>query len=59
VGVTKTNLYIDGGLVKSVTGSKFNYRWSTQKIAAGKHTVMVEAEDAAGNKGSRSVTVNR
>jgi subtilisin family serine protease len=58
VGVTATRLYIDGGLVKS-GGSKFNYRWSTQKIAAGKHTVMVEAEDAAGNKGSRSVTVTR
>ena len=57
VGVSKMRLYIDGGLVSSVTGSSLKYRWSTQKIPAGKHTVMLEAEDAAGNKGSRNIQV--
>jgi hypothetical protein len=59
VGVAKMRLYIDGGLVSSVNGSTLKYRWSTQKIAAGKHTVMIEADDAAGNKGSRIISVNR
>ena len=41
VGVAKMRLYIDGGLVSSVNGSSLKYRWSTQKIAAGKHTVVL------------------
>ena len=59
VGVTAMRLYINGELVSTANGSSLSYRWNTRKIAAGSHTVVLEAEDAAGNKGSRSVSVTR
>lgn len=59
VGVTRMRLFINGQLVSSASGSSLSYRWNTRKIAAGSHTVVLEAEDAAGNKGSRSVSVTK
>lgn len=57
VAVTRMRLRIDGVLVASVTGAKLSYRWNTNKIAAGNHVIVVEADDAAGNTGTRSVQV--
>jgi subtilisin family serine protease len=59
VGVAKLRLYVDGALVSSVAGSSLAYSWNTRKIAAGSHILTLEADDAAGNKGSQSVQVVR
>lgn len=59
VGVVRMRLIINGQLASSANGSSLSYRWNTRNIAAGKHTVVLEAEDAAGNKGSRSVSVTK
>lgn len=59
VGVARMRLFINGELVSTANGSNLSYRWNTRKIDAGSHTVVLEAEDAAGNKGSRSVSVTK
>ncbi|KON80960.1 S8 family serine peptidase [Azoarcus sp. PA01] len=59
VGVSSMRLYIDGSLVSSAPGNSLSYRWNTRKIAAGAHAVTVEAQDAAGNTGSETVSVAR
>lgn len=59
VGVTSLRLYIDNQLVDSAGGNSLTYRWNTRKIANGNHTITLEAEDAAGNKGSRSIQVTK
>lgn len=59
VGVQKMRLFINGELVSSVNGGSLSYRWNTRKLASGNHTLVLEAEDAAGNRGSRSVSVSR
>lgn len=59
VGVTKMMLYIDGKLVRSVTTASLAYSWSTRKIATGLHTLLIEAYDSAGNKGTTSIQVTR
>lgn len=57
VGVSGMNLYIDGQLASSVSGAGLSYNWKAQRIAAGSHTIKVEAKDAAGNIGSQSIQV--
>jgi hypothetical protein len=52
-------LYIDGGLVASNNGSSLSYKWSTQKVAKGTHTIKAVARDAAGNVSSTSVQVTK
>jgi hypothetical protein len=52
-------LYIDGALVASNKGPSLAYKWSTQKLAKGTHTIKAVAKDAAGNVGSTSVQVSK
>jgi hypothetical protein len=53
VGVTSRSIKIDG--VQKSTGT--SYSWDTTAYSDGSHTILVEAWDAAGNKGSDSHTV--
>jgi subtilisin family serine protease len=58
VGVNRLELHIDGKLVTSKTGvTSLSYAWSTRKIAAGAHTIISKASDAAGNAATTSITV--
>ncbi|WEN43590.1 Thermitase [Thauera sp. GDN1] len=59
VGVRQMRLSIDGKLVASATSGSLSYRWNTNKLAAGSHTILLEAFDAAGNRGSKSITVTK
>jgi len=52
--VTKATLLADGQAVKTLTSAPWEL---TASLAAGPHTLVVEALDAAGNKGSASVAV--
>ncbi len=57
-GVARIQLYIDSVLVKTctnVTSCSGNYQ--ANKISTGSHTVSANAYDAAGNVGTKSVTV--
>ncbi|HEX7140821.1 MAG TPA: Ig-like domain-containing protein [Vicinamibacterales bacterium] len=59
VGVTKMEIYVDGGLASSNTNAtSLAYSWNTTSVANGSHTLMSKAYDAAGNVGtSATVTV--
>jgi thermitase len=57
-GITQ-QLYIDGILKTSVAGTPLSYRWATQKIARGTHTIRVTARDKAGNSTAQQVQVTR
>ncbi|MBK1689161.1 S8 family serine peptidase [Rubrivivax gelatinosus] len=51
-------LYVDGKLAASGSGSTLSYAWNTKRLRAGSHTLKAVATDAAGNSASASVTVN-
>ncbi len=53
------DIYVDGAMVASGTGSTLSYAWNTRpKNAAGLlHTIRTAAKDRAGNASSASVNV--
>ena len=55
VGVTKAELYINGGLVASSTSGNFTYKWNTSKLTRGTYQLQSKAYDAAGNAASSAV----
>ena len=58
VGVTKIELYIDGVLKSSVSGStSLTYNWNTVRVSRGAHTVIAKAYDAAKNVGTATKTL--
>jgi len=57
VGVTKMELFIDGKLMTTVSGTNLTYLWNCRKEAAGYHTIIAKAYDAAGNAGTTTITV--
>ncbi len=54
VGVTKVELYLDGTLVKTESGSSLKWMWDTDNGDAGTHTLTGKAYDSAGNVGQTS-----
>ncbi len=61
VGVTKTELWVDGALKSTDGASPWSFAWDTTAAGNGSHTLLVKAYDAAGNSGqsgSRSVNVS-
>lgn len=60
VAVTSMKMYIDGRLVAATTnGASLSYRWNSDQVAAGTHTIKAEAWDAAGNLGTKTIQVTR
>lgn len=57
VGVTKTELYVDGSLKATSSSGSINWNWNTKKETKGTHVITVKAYDAAGNAGTASSTV--
>jgi subtilisin family serine protease len=58
VGVSRVELYVDGRLTASSVTAPFSTSWNSRKAAAGAHTLVCKAYDAAGNIGvSQTVTV--
>ncbi len=53
VAVSSVSISIDNTIVSTTT----SYSWNTSNYAAGTHIVMATAKDAAGNQGTKSVTV--
>lgn len=58
VGVTRTELYVNGSKIATDSTSPFAFAWSTAAYADGSYSLVVKAYDAAGNVGtSPSVAV--
>jgi subtilisin family serine protease len=58
VEVTRLELYVNGVLLQSTSGSSLTCNWNTSKLPRGTHVLHALAEDAAGNLGiSPTVTV--
>lgn len=55
--VVKMEVYIDGQLKTTSSSSSISYRWSTNKIAPGLHSIVVIAYDNTGNNAQAAVTV--
>ncbi len=58
VGVSKTELDVDGAAVATSTASAFSFSWNSSTAANGPHTLTVKAYDAANNVGSASITLS-
>ena len=56
-GVTRVEIWIDGGSVARDTSAPYSFVWNTSQAANGTHNVEARAFDAAGNRGSASVAV--
>lgn len=59
VGVIKIELYIDGVFKSQTTASSLTYKWNFRTAANGAHTILVKAFDAAGNVGTKQITVTK
>lgn len=57
-GIQQT-LYVDGVKVATTTGGSLSFKWNTQRLSSGSHTLQAVARDAAGNSSSQIITVNR
>ncbi len=57
VKVTGIQCFIDGVIKASTTASTLSFSWNTSNYASGPHTIKAVAVDAAGNEGTKSVTV--
>ena len=61
VGVTRTELFVDGVSVAQDTSAPFSFTWFTTTTTNGTHQLMVRASDTAGNtadSGTVQVTVS-
>ncbi|MDQ3908415.1 MAG: Ig-like domain-containing protein, partial [Acidobacteriota bacterium] len=54
VGVTRVELYADGGLVGTKTAAPYAFSWNTDPLAETTHTLQAKAYDAANNVGTSS-----
>jgi hypothetical protein len=52
--VSRVEVYKDGALVGSNTGSSYSYSWDTAQDASGAHTINAKAYDPSNNTGSAS-----
>ena len=59
IGVTKTELYIDGLLKASSNTGSLSWNWNSRKVASGSHIITSKAVDAAGNVGTASISVTK
>jgi hypothetical protein len=53
----KVEIYINGTLVTTLTGSPFQYTWDSNTVQDGTHTIKVVAYDKTGNKTEQQVSV--
>ena len=58
IGVTRVELWIDGQLNSTCSSVAYSCTWNSGSVAAGGHSVIVKAYDAAGNSGSASESLN-
>jgi hypothetical protein len=58
VALANVSLYIDGKLASSGNAS-MSYRWNTNKIARGNHTISGVAKDKAGNQSTVAIQVTK
>ena len=59
VGVTRTELFIDGALKAAVASDSLSWTWNLRTVPRGQHQIVVKSFDAAGNAGSSSITVTK
>ncbi|HSX41279.1 MAG TPA: Ig-like domain-containing protein [Candidatus Saccharimonadales bacterium] len=56
VGITSTELYIDGLLRSSAQGATLAFTWDSTKETNGAHSLLIKAYDAAGNTGTSTTS---
>ncbi|MGZ5279042.1 MAG: Ig-like domain-containing protein, partial [Pseudobdellovibrionaceae bacterium] len=59
IGVVSMVLYVDGVQKASSSSGALNYTLNSRKMSAGLHTMRVDAKDAAGNLGTKSIQVSK
>jgi hypothetical protein len=57
--ISKLELYIDGALKSTATGSSISWNWNLGWVATGNHTITVKAYDNSGNTASTTSIVKR
>jgi thermitase len=57
VGVTQTELYLDGSLIATSSTGSLSFTWATANSANSSHVLLAKAYDLAGNVGQAQTTV--
>lgn len=58
VGVVSVSYTVDGVSAGSSNTAPFSFNWNSSSVAAGSHTIVARAFDAAGNTGAATITVS-
>ncbi len=58
IGVSKVEFLIDGTLKQTSSSAPYSYSFASSSLSVGNHTIVVKAYDAAGNVGTKSLTVS-
>ena len=56
-GISKVEIFIDGTLKTTLTGSTFDYMWNPKGTSGGTHTISSIATDSYGNSAQTSIDV--
>jgi len=59
IGVVSMVLYVDGVQKASSLSGSLNYTLNSKKMSAGSHIIRVDAKDATGNLGTKSIQVSK
>jgi hypothetical protein len=58
IGVASVSATVDDGPLGTAQAAPYSFSWDTRNSANGSHVLAVRAQDAAGNVGTSSITVN-
>jgi hypothetical protein len=56
-GISKVEIFVDGALKATLTGSSFDYTWNAKGTSSGIHTISSIATDNSGNSAQTSIDV--
>jgi len=59
IAIGLITLSVDGAVVSTTNKSPISYKWNTNKVKSGSHTISATAKDTSGNQATTSITVNR
>jgi len=59
IAVALITLSVDGAVVATTNNSQLSYKWNTNKLKSGSHTISAIAKDTSGNQATTSIIVRK
>jgi hypothetical protein len=58
-GINKVEIFIDGALKSTLTGSTYQYNWNTRSVSSGIHAILAKATYTGENYSQVPISVTR